>query len=329
MGRLAEGERKHSMENLASLLRQTRENKRLTLKDVEAATRIPLSYLLVLEGGEGLMSDHVYLMPFLRTYAKFLGMDTTVVVAQFVSELQRMDSRPALAPERRVAAAAAPSAPSRLSFWALPLLLLLGILLVGSFLWQNGFNGLDALRSMSLPKTEFSSTQESLPTPSSPETFGTDLPTPVAPAEPTAPVAVAPSPTSPPPAVQASMPSPPAQPTHAASASTEGTPIVAAPAPPTPIADGTAHHLNIEASSPTWVRIVVDNQPPKEMILKAGEAREWSAQQGFTLSFGNAGGVTLNLNGQALPPIGKSGQVVRNIRLPADTSVPSAATTLQ
>ena len=311
MGRLAEGERKHSMENLASLLRQTRENKRLTLKDVEAATRIPLSYLLVLEGGEGLMSDHVYLMPFLRTYAKFLGMDTTVVVAQFVSELQRMDSRPALAPERRVAAAAAPSAPSRLSFWALPLLLLLGILLVGSFLWQNGFNGLDALRSMSLPKTEFSSTQESLPTPSSPETFGTDLPTPVAPAAPTAPIAVAPSPTSPPPAVQA------------------GTPIVAAPAPPTPIADGTAHHLNIEASSPTWVRIVVDNQPPKEMILKAGEAREWSAQQGFTLSFGNAGGVTLNLNGQALPPIGKSGQVVRNIRLPADTSVPSAATTLQ
>jgi len=311
VGRLAEGERKHSMENLASLLRQTRENKRLTLKDVEAATRIPLSYLLVLEGGEGLMSDHVYLMPFLRTYAKFLGMDTTVVVAQFVSELQRMDSRPALAPERRVAAAAAPSAPSRLSFWALPLLLLLGILLVGSFLWQNGFNGLDALRSMSLPKTEFSSTQESLPTPSSPETFGTDLPTPVAPAAPTAPIAVAPSPTSPPPAVQA------------------GTPIVAAPAPPTPIADGTAHHLNIEASSPTWVRIVVDNQPPKEMILKAGEAREWSAQQGFTLSFGNAGGVTLNLNGQALPPIGKSGQVVRNIRLPADTSVPSAATTLQ
>jgi hypothetical protein len=50
------------------------------------------------------------------------------------------------------------------------------------------------------------------------------------------------------------------------------------------------------------MRIVVDNQPGKEMILKAGEAREWTAQDGFTLSLGNAGGVTLNLNGQELPP---------------------------
>jgi cytoskeleton protein RodZ len=65
------------------------------------------------------------------------------------------------------------------------------------------------------------------------------------------------------------------------------------------------------------MRIVVDNQPGKEMILKEGEAREWTAQNGFTVSLGNAGGVTLNLNGQELPPVGKIGQVVRNMRLPA------------
>ena len=94
MGRLAKGEEAPRMENLASLLRQTRENKRLTLKDAAAATRIPLSYLLVLEGGDGLMSDHVYLMPFLRTYAKFLGLDTTAVVSQFIWELRQTDSRP-------------------------------------------------------------------------------------------------------------------------------------------------------------------------------------------------------------------------------------------
>jgi cytoskeleton protein RodZ len=86
------------------------------------------------------------------------------------------------------------------------------------------------------------------------------------------------------------------------------------------VVDGSGHRLNIQASSPTWVRIVVDDQPPKEMIIKAGESREWSGQQGFTLSLGNAGGVTLNLDGQDLPPVGKSGQVVRNIQLPANLS---------
>ena len=61
------------------------------------------------------------------------------------------------------------------------------------------------------------------------------------------------------------------------------------------------------------------------MILKAGEMREWTAQDGFTVSLGNAGGVALNLDGQELPPAGKSGQVVKNMRIPA----PVAAATGQ
>jgi cytoskeleton protein RodZ len=310
------------MENLALLLQQTRESRRLTLKDVETATRIPMSYLLALEGGAGLLSDQVYLVPFLRTYAKFLGLDTNAVVGQFVAELQRTDSRAGTPPERRTAAPSAPSAPSRLSFWALPFLLFLGILLVGSFLWQNGFSGFDALQSTSLTKMESSSDQETVPVPSSPETSGTDLPTPVvsAPSEPTSPIAVAPPSTNPSSSSTQESPSGTSPTTALAPTQTEPVPAVTAPPQPTPVVDGSSHRLNIQASSPTWVRIVVDDQPPKEMIIKAGESREWSGQQGFTLSLGNAGGVTLNLDGQDLPPVGKSGQVVRNIQLPANLS---------
>jgi cytoskeleton protein RodZ len=298
---------------------------------VETATRGPMSYLLVLEGGEGLLSDRVYLMPFLRTYAKFLGMDTDAVVTQFVSELQRTDSRTP-PPNRRVTAAAAPSTPSRLSFWALPLLLLLGILLVGSFLWQNGLNGVETLWPTLATKTEsLTEREQTAPPGSSPEvSFATDLPTrqPAAPSESTAPIAVAPSSTGLPPSAS-EVPSGSSHTTGSVPAQTESATVVPAPPQPTPTVDSTGHRLNIQASSPTWVRIVVDDQPPKEMILKTGEAREWSAQSGFTLSFGNAGGVTLNLDGQTLPPVGKSGQVVRNIRLPADTSIPSTTSTLQ
>jgi cytoskeleton protein RodZ len=307
------------MENLAILLRQTREHKRLTLQDVTTATRIPQSYLLVLEGGKGLISDHVYLMPFLRTYAKFLGMDTTAVVAQFVSELQHPESRPATSPDRR--AAATSSAPSRLSFWALPLLFALALLLVGSFLWQNGLSGIETLwptavtQNAPFPEQAKSTSAESSPAVS----LATDLPPqPVVSSGPTAPIAVAPSSTDP--TLSPEGTSDPVQ-TAATVPPQSASPTVGAASPqPTSRVDSTGHRLNIEASSPTWVRIVVDDQPPKEMIIKTGEAREWSAQQGFTVSLGNAGGVTLNLNGQPLPPVGKTGQVVRNLRLPADPS---------
>lgn len=320
------------MENLAALLRQTRENKRLTLKDVETATRIPTVYLRVLEGGDGLMSDQVYLMPFLRTYAKFLEMDTNAVVTQFVSELQRGNSRPAAPAARRVAAAAAPSASSRLSFWALPLLLSLGILLVGSFLWQNGLSGVETLwPTFTAKNTALTEQEKSTSIEPSPEvSFATDLPTeqPAPSSESTASIAVAPSSTaSAPPTLEGGTDTAPT----AAAVPAPTAPVTVATVVPqsVPVSEGTDHRLNIHASSPTWVRIVVDTQSPKEMILKTGETREWSAQRGFTLSFGNAGGVTLTLDGQALPPLGKPGQVVRNIRLPAETAVSTTPTPVQ
>ena len=198
-------------------------------------------------------------------------------------------------------AAAAPSVPSRLSFWALPLLLSLGIFLVGSFLWQNGLSGIElcgqrSLRRMpSLLKEDPSAGRRQ-------KLLCTDLPTEqtATPSESTAPIAVAPPSTNLAPSTPEGT-SDTAQ--TAASVPTQTEPATGATASPqpAPMVDSTGHRLNIQASSPSWVRIVVDDQSPKEMILKAGEVREWSAQQGFTLSFGNAGGVTLNLNGQTLP----------------------------
>ena len=77
---MARGEETPVWKTLHCCYGKPEKTKRLTLKDVETATRIPPVYLRVLEGGEGLMSDQVYLMPFLRTYANFLGMDTNAVV---------------------------------------------------------------------------------------------------------------------------------------------------------------------------------------------------------------------------------------------------------
>jgi len=67
-------------------LRQSREAKGLSLREAETATRIPVHYLQLLEGkGDArVLSDALYLVPFLRTYAVFLGLDPAEAIAQFV-----------------------------------------------------------------------------------------------------------------------------------------------------------------------------------------------------------------------------------------------------
>ena len=52
------------------------------------------------------------------------------------------------------------------------------------------------------------------------------------------------------------------------------------------------------------------------MLLDPGQVATLSARTGFVITFGNAGGVSLRFNGEEIPPVGRSGQVVRNFRLP-------------
>jgi cytoskeletal protein RodZ len=78
-------------EGVASLLKRTRTEKGLSLRDVEVATRIPAHYVKWLEG-EGdarLLADALYLVPFLRTYSTFLALDPAETVALFIAGMQK------------------------------------------------------------------------------------------------------------------------------------------------------------------------------------------------------------------------------------------------
>ncbi|MBM4255605.1 MAG: hypothetical protein FJ147_06865 [Deltaproteobacteria bacterium] len=70
-------------------LQYVREAKGLSLREAEAATRVPVHYLRLLEGrGDSrLLSDILDLVPFLRTYALFLGLDPEETIAQFVQSV--------------------------------------------------------------------------------------------------------------------------------------------------------------------------------------------------------------------------------------------------
>lgn len=69
--------------------------------------------------------------------------------------------------------------------------------------------------------------------------------------------------------------------------------------------------LKANVREKTWVKIFVDEQEPKEYILSPGANPEWEAKEGFELLVGNAGGISLEFNGEQVKDLGNSGQVVR------------------
>jgi len=83
-----------------------------------------------------------------------------------------------------------------------------------------------------------------------------------------------------------------------------------------------ARELRIVAAEQTWLSLAVDDEPKRSILLQPGETRSWTATRAFTLTIGNAGGITVSLDGRELPPLGRSGQVVRNLRLPQGETTP-------
>jgi cytoskeletal protein RodZ len=78
--------------SLGKTLTAVRERRSLSRDDVVAETRIPAHYVAMIESSDyGLISDQLYLMPFLRRYAAFLNLDGEEVAMRFVREVQRAE----------------------------------------------------------------------------------------------------------------------------------------------------------------------------------------------------------------------------------------------
>lgn len=87
-------------------------------------------------------------------------------------------------------------------------------------------------------------------------------------------------------------------------------------APPPPAAVG---GIVLRARSETWLQIR-DTQEKSVLlsrILNAGEEFRVPDRPGLVMTTGNAGGLEVTVNGEALPPLGREGAVRRNIALEA------------
>jgi len=319
-----------SMEKVTSLLKQSREKKNISLQEAEIATHIPVRYLQVLEGGEEgrLLADKMYLVPYLRTYATFLGLNPTTVVTQFVTELQGVQAtEEAVRPQR----AELVPASSRLSSLATPFLLLLALLGVFAVFSRQGADETpeslqargDTPPALSPPPAE-SALVQAAPVESS---LAEAAPAQSAPTAPPSAAEVVTASVTPPPSTSPSaiemLPSPPVAAPIAPAPS-----LVLVAAQPEPPPSTATHLLKVRAKEKTWVRVTIDGQRQRDTTLEPGQQVEWSAEEGFMLTLGNAGGVALNLNGKDLSSPGKPGQVMRDLRLPPVSQTPPGASTV-
>jgi len=260
-----------------------RQDRGLSLEDVEAATKIRARYLEALETGNyGMMpGGEPQVRGFLRRYASFLGIPPEEVIALYERETRRETEAPAApATPGAPVAPAAPKTPARplvtrpaarpawsglriAGLWIGLIALVLGVVALGVF-WFTDRPG----RFFSGPASP------SVATPLRPPAFPSPMVTATRPA-------VTPLPTLP--------PTPAATPTFPVSTS--------------------GVTLTLEAREHVWVRVTVDGFTAFEGMLSPGAPQTWVGQEMVIVETGNGAGVVAIVNGQVQGPLCGRGEV--------------------
>lgn len=75
--------------------------------------------------------------------------------------------------------------------------------------------------------------------------------------------------------------------------------------------------LSAMVNESTYVKIIVDDNPPKEYIFQPGANPSWTAERGFEVTIGNAAGIEFEFSGETFKNLGREGRV-KTLRFPKD-----------
>jgi cytoskeleton protein RodZ len=270
-------------ETLGSYLKNQRESKKISLREVAKNTRVR-EYILkaIEEDRHDLLPAATYVKGFLLAYAKYLRLDGNDVLLRYERVLkgEPVKREPVSPPP------AFPPPPKKKTSWRTKQTWVVGGVIVASLIIFFFF-------------FPYSSKPPIGPVPEKPilEKKST-----IAPSKPVAAITRAPEQKSVGEDKKPLTPSPP------------GT---AAPS----VQEKKALSLQLKAVEETWVNFQADNQSEEDMIFKPGEGISIQASNQIRIIIGNAGGLDLILNGKVLNKYGMSGEVVKLIITPQGVEV--------
>jgi cytoskeleton protein RodZ len=342
-------------------LRGARQRRGLAIDDVAKRLRIGVDFLQAMEEGRfEALPGRTYVVGFLRSYAEFLGLDGKAIVERYRDEAGAAHGPAELNfPE--------PLAPPSLPTGRIVLVaLVLGAVVVAGWsivhdratpLFERVAQVPADLLGTAEPSSEpaadaatadaAAAAEPAIVATAEPEPVAETVATEAAPAEPAVvaavpvePVAVEPLPVEPS-AAEATVPTEPAEPVVATAEPAVATaePVVPVPTEPAqPAAEGgyvpnvyggaTPGRIVITATADSWVQVSrADGSAVFTRILEPGDIYHVPDDPGLALRTGNAGGLTITVDGAAVPAVGGANEVRRGIaldpdRLKAGTAVP-------
>ncbi|MGO8920558.1 MAG: helix-turn-helix domain-containing protein [Stellaceae bacterium] len=274
------------MRALGEEFRAAREARGLSLSDVSEQIHIRSVYLQALENEDwSAIGAPVYTRGFIRTYARFLGLDPESAVQRFS---ETGSGAAPVAPPQAPGQAREPSGdtgerrrtPSPMLYAAAAL----ALVLVGAVLYN--FYSLQVAGRNKVPVGAAPVASASAG-PAVPPTAAAAIVAPSAPAAPNTPLA----------------------PSAAVAADARALPS-AAPSPEmTAAAVKMTKTLTLKLSETSWLRVLVDGQSVMEGEFPQGTVRTFHGNKAL-VRIGNAGGVDVEVNGQSVGKLGNSGDVV-------------------
>lgn len=282
------------MESIASELKAQRENRKISLAQIAADTRISMRHLQSLE--EGRFNDlpgGMYNRAFIRAYCESLELDQGEILQRYEAEVLPHPDKPLKSKTKSHIPSSTRIHP--VAIWSLVFVIsATGIFLSRKWIaavFSPYFSGTSATAVSDVPPKQ----------PVSPPAPETKVSIPAPPAEvPISTEAGSPAGTT-------------AQEASAAGGSSAAASSPAPLLPAAPAATASAHALRLEISGKekSWVSVTRDGSPIFSKVMEPGEVQSFDADEKLYIIVGNAGGISLKINGKVAKPLGKSGEVIK------------------
>ena len=121
--------------SLGHLITETRERKGMTREQVANEAHLPPHYVKMIETDSyDMISDRLYLVPFLRRYATYLGLDAEEIASRFVSSVQHAEANVVRISQEITMVARKPRSSRRIVF---AILVAAVVLLLADLAWRR------------------------------------------------------------------------------------------------------------------------------------------------------------------------------------------------